>query len=406
MEDVDEYAIKYFKKKSIEKGRLSKEELDLPLDKLLMNLELYDGKYLNFAGVLLFSVNPEKWVLNSCVKIGFFANNNADLIFQDEVGGPLVLQVDKVMKLIYDKYLKALIRYEGIQRIEEFVFPYDAFRELLLNSIIHKSYETRNTIQISVYEDKIYIANECLFSKDVLEMNFFEKHISRPYNPLISKTFYKMGFIENWGRGYETIISECKRVGNPLPKIKRDSSSIMIECEPSEKFLKSLKELKEKTVIFNYEGINDTINDTIKLTKTEKEILKIVKENSNVTYEQLSEILGLSRMTVARNISNLKNYGYVKRIGHSLKFIERDTNDTVNGINDTVNGTNDTEKITDVELLILEIIRKNPNVTYNQIFEKLGLARKTIARCISDLKKKGYIERVGSDKSGYYKLNK
>jgi len=36
------------------------------------------------------------------------------------------------------EYLKAYIHYEGLQRIERFLFPEGALREPLLNAIVHK----------------------------------------------------------------------------------------------------------------------------------------------------------------------------------------------------------------------------------------------------------------------------
>lgn len=82
------------------------------------------------------------------------------MLYQDEVHGPLVEQVDKTVDLVYTKYMKTRIDYEGVQRIEQFMFHKDAFREILLNAIVHKDYSSCNPIQISVYEDKIYIWND------------------------------------------------------------------------------------------------------------------------------------------------------------------------------------------------------------------------------------------------------
>jgi ATP-dependent DNA helicase RecG len=64
------------------------------------------------------------------------------------------------MDLVYTKYLKALIDYEGIYRRERFMFHPDAFKEICLNAIVHKDYRGCNPIQISVYDDKIYIGND------------------------------------------------------------------------------------------------------------------------------------------------------------------------------------------------------------------------------------------------------
>lgn len=55
--------------------------------------------------------------------------------------------------------MKAYIRYEGLQRLEEFLFPPAALREALLNALAHKDYRSGIPIQISVYEDHIIIWN-------------------------------------------------------------------------------------------------------------------------------------------------------------------------------------------------------------------------------------------------------
>ena len=93
------------------------------------------------------------------IKIGYFAQSDADLKYQDEVHGSLIEQVDRTVDLVCTKYMKTLISYEGIQRIEQFMFHQDAFREIWLNAIVQKDYSSCNPIQISVYEDKIYIWN-------------------------------------------------------------------------------------------------------------------------------------------------------------------------------------------------------------------------------------------------------
>ena len=75
---------------------------------------------------MCFHPDPEKWVMCAYTKIGFFADNDADIIYQDEVHGSRVMQVEKTMDLIYTKYMKALISYDGIHRKETFFFPKEA----------------------------------------------------------------------------------------------------------------------------------------------------------------------------------------------------------------------------------------------------------------------------------------
>lgn len=123
---------------------------------MLNNLKLTDGNYLKRATVLLFHPDPEKFVTNAYVKIGFF-ESDSDLRFQDEVHGNLFEQVEKTMELLFTKYIKAMISYDDIYRIETFEYPKEAIREALLNAIAHKDYTVATPIQISVYKDKIMI---------------------------------------------------------------------------------------------------------------------------------------------------------------------------------------------------------------------------------------------------------
>ena len=113
---------------------MSKEDLEVSNEELLEKLELLENGVPKRATVLLFHQTPEKWVSGSYIKVGFFAND-ADILYQDEIHGSLLSQVDKTMELIYTKYLTAPISYEGITRIDNYPFPHDGIKEALLNAI-------------------------------------------------------------------------------------------------------------------------------------------------------------------------------------------------------------------------------------------------------------------------------
>jgi len=57
-------------------------------------------------------------------------------------------QIDKAIELIYFKYVRAKITYEGIYRRERYFVLEAALREALLNAICHKQYESRIPIQL------------------------------------------------------------------------------------------------------------------------------------------------------------------------------------------------------------------------------------------------------------------
>lgn len=76
---------------------------------------------------------------------------------------------------------------------------------------------------------------------------------------------------------------------------------------------------------------------------------------------------------------------------------------TVNG---TANGTvNRTVTFTEKECQVLELLSEDPAYTYQEISNRLNIGRKAVFGRIKKLKEKGALERVGSDKSGYWKIN-
>lgn len=95
-------------------------------------------------------------------------------------------------------------------------------------------------------------------------------------------------------------------------------------------------------------------------------------------------------------------------LGEIVDTVRRHQGEPLNApANDTVSDTaNDTVKTTPTQEGIIDLVRKNPLSTYDELAAQLGVGRATIARNIAILKDRGVLERVGEDKNGYWKLNK
>ena len=198
IDDVDDGVVEEFKNLASKKGRIEPSALNESKEVLMEKLHLTFNSYLTNAAMLLFAKDPEKWQCGAYTKIGFF-ENDADIIYQDEIRGPILEQVDKIIDVMHLKYMKAKITYEGMQRIERYFVPDEALREAILNALCHRDYQIGIPLQISVYEDKIYIANSCINQTDWTSEKLMGKHGSKPYNPKIANVlylgeFYKLNF--------------------------------------------------------------------------------------------------------------------------------------------------------------------------------------------------------------------
>lgn len=301
MDDVDDEVVKRFKQWAAKKGRIDKNVLDEPKEVLLERLHLIQNGYLTNAAMLLFSKDPEKWQLGAYTKIGYF-ETDADLLYQDEIHGSLLEQIDKIVEVLHLKYMKAKITYDGMQRIERYFVPEAALREALLNALCHKDYSGGVPIQISVYEDRLYIANCGRLPQDWTIENLMSKHASTPFNPNIAHTFYLAGFIESWGRGIEKICNACSEDGVPQPNYSIHPGDIMIE------FL-----APENRIIRVTDRVTDKV--TVTLSDGERLVLGLLSEDPGYTMQKLAEKANVSRKTVSVRLKALKEKGFIERVG-------------------------------------------------------------------------------------------
>ena len=63
-----------------------------------------------------------------------------------------------------------------------------------------------------------------------------------------------------------------------------------------------------------------------------------------------------------------------------------------------------TKKLNPTRQRIMEEIRNNPNITQPQLMSVIGIGKTAIQNNIAFLRENGYIERVGSNKNGYWRV--
>lgn len=282
--DLKQETFDFFRKKGVKSNRLSEDVLTDSNELLLNNLKLTDGDYLKRAAVLLFHPDPEKFVTNAYIKIGFF-ESDSDLRFQDEIHGNLFEQVEKTMELLFTKYIKAMISYDDIYRIETFEYPKEAVREALLNAIAHKDYTGATPIQISVYKDKIMIWNYGELPENWTIDTLQKKHSSIPHNPDISNAFFRIGYIEAWGRGIRKMNEQCAAAGLPQPLYYYESSGFW--------------------VVFRKDLFNEEDLQAKGLNPRQIKAIMYVKEKGKITNKEYQEINQVSKRTSTSELTDL-----------------------------------------------------------------------------------------------------
>ncbi len=301
-------AVKSFLKRAVASGRLDDAAANEPLPALLDKLRLREDGRLKRAATLLFAGDDLPGVTGAYLKIGFF-RTNADLVYHDVIEGDLFAQVDRGLDLILTKYLRAAIRYEGVQRVERYPVPRAALREALLNAVIHKDYATGVPIQISVYDDRLMIWNPGVLPEGWTVQRLLEKHPSIPFNPVIAHTFFRSGMIEAWGRGIERIFDATDAADTPRPSLRYDHGGLWTEFMFSEA-MATTKATPPKTSV---ETSVETSGE--KPRKTPEALLWLLRAEPTLTLAAAATRLGKSTRAVEMAAAKLRSEERLRHVG-------------------------------------------------------------------------------------------
>ena len=374
VDDLDLKALVQFRNQAIQKNRLDPNARNDNDVELIAKLHLGFKGQLKRAAVLLFHPQPENFVAGACIKIGYFGKGD-EVLYQDLVQGHLFDQAEKTIELLNSKYFKALISYQGLQRIERLPLPEPVLREAILNAIVHKDYSSGVPIQISVYADKIMIWNKSQEHWTIDQL--MSKHASHPFNPDIARVFFLSGLIEGWGQGIDKMRKGCLLYDVPEPKFHFNQQGLWVEFKNHEALLNPKNDPRNPS-----DTVNEPENEPEKPSDTVNEPENEPENPSDTVSEPENE---------PENPSD------------TVSEPENDPRSDPQNPSGTTNEPRNEEK--DVQELVLNVLEAEPRMTIKQVATRTNKSTSTLKRVIKQLQNEKRLQRIGPDKGGHWKVN-
>ena len=180
-----------------------------------------------------------------------------------------------------------------VERKETLLFDGNAYREAIVNAILHNKWIDGNEPMITVYSDRIEILSRGNLALNQTRKGFFAGE-SIPVNEKLSQIFLQLHISEKSGRGVPKIVDVYGESAFTF-----NEHSIIV------------------TIPFNrIRQANDHIqNKRSGLNKRRERIVSLIKDNENITISELAIALGISETSVNNNIKYLKINNYIERIG-------------------------------------------------------------------------------------------
>lgn len=235
------------------------------------------------------------------IKVAVFQGADQS-VFKDrrEFSGSLFKQLNEVYEYI-DMHNQTQSTFNKLLRIDTRDYPEDALREALLNLMVHRDYGFQASALISIYEDRIeFVSVGGLVSGIDLEDIMMGISVCRNQN--LANVFYRLQLIEAYGTGIRKILNAYHDV-KQKPEIQHTQNAFKIILPNRNQSL----ERKEEYEV---------------LSKTEQQIIELMKQNGKLSRKEIETKLELSTSTALRLLKKLteKNLVVQNREGRKVNY--------------------------------------------------------------------------------------
>ncbi|HCE78963.1 MAG TPA: transcriptional regulator [Lachnospiraceae bacterium] len=214
--------------------------------------------------------------------------NNCLLYTLDEL-----LRYGDVLNLI-----QADERERVVERKDVPLFDNKAFREAVINAVLHNQWVSGKEPMISVFSDRIEILSRGTIPPAQTIEGFYLGE-SVPVNEKLSEIFLQLHISEKSGRGVPKI---TEVYGKDAFTFRENSIVVTIP----------FTRISEQQV---GNKVGNEVGNKKPLNSRRKKIIAEMRDNPNVTTAELHTMLGISETAVENNITFLKDNGYIERVG-------------------------------------------------------------------------------------------
>lgn len=258
----------------------------------IASLRMYDLVYdvPTHAGILIFGQDPTFFLPGAYIQYVKF--DGIDLASQPKekvFKGALVTQLRLMDEFIkYNILEEAPVPISVLQEKTIFNYPFWAIRELVMNAVMHRSYESNAPILIRHFSDRIEIVNSGGLYGEVRPENFPDASDYR--NPVLAEAMKVLGYVNKFNYGIRQAQRLLQENGNPPAEFSLDLvTKFAVTIRISEQWVHVTESLRESVYL--------------QLTPREREVLALLAQGK--PSKMIADELAISKTTVNTHLMNI-----------------------------------------------------------------------------------------------------
>jgi ATP-dependent DNA helicase RecG len=181
------------------------------------------------AGILLFGKNPRFFLPGAYVQyLKLPGTDLTDLpLDQAEISGDLhsvLRELEGRLRLLIQTTMRSVSALEEKLRPD---YPEWALRELLMNAVMHRNYDSNTCIRFYAFSDHLEIQSPGGLYGEATPENFPNRNSYR--NPIIAEAMKSLGFVNRFGYGVQRAQALLLENGNPPAQFEFDEHAVLVK---------------------------------------------------------------------------------------------------------------------------------------------------------------------------------
>jgi len=283
---------------------VAKRERNYPLpaettrDKTLAHLNLLDNGQPTYAAILLFGMEPQRFLPTSEVKCLHFHGTEVrkPIPSYQIFKGTVFDLVDQAVNFVLSKIDRSIgTRAQSVQAPSEYELPKEAVAEAIVNAVAHRDYTSNASVQVMLFADRLEVWNPGELPPSLTPELLRVPHASIPRNPLIAEPLYLVRYIEKAGTGTLDMIARCREAGLPEPDFEQRGG--------------------QWVVTIWRDWLTDDVLAGFHLNERQLQTVSYVKKTGRISNSEYQKLTGAARKTAARDLDDLVEKDILVRLG-------------------------------------------------------------------------------------------
>ena len=319
IDDIDtDTIVKEYLPKAIDVETLASEKR--PLKEQLASLRLFNMQWdcPTFAALIMFGNNPRYFMPGAYIQfVRFKGETNGGMILNERrFEGCLYKMLPDLENFIRDGIVTkrpvpvSILREKDVRN-----YPYKVLRELMMNAVMHRDYQANMPTRLYQYDSHIEIMNPGGLYGQARPENF--PHVNDYRNSVVAEMMKNLNYVNMFNHGVSEVQDLLKENQSPAAEFNVNLvtafSVIVREPEATESIQKEDREsdeVKREMSDVLKDVLKDVHKDVLKeLTERQIVILETIFTSPDVTQQEMSTKLKVSKKTIQREFDAIRKLG-------------------------------------------------------------------------------------------------